>query len=221
VAVVLIGELGDEFKQVYRRQQDDLLAHVKVNVYFENQGQGNPDTGYYVNTASRVHIPIEFIQANDTYFWVQLHWRDNTWVTTQAEIIRDSPHFGWWNKTDPQHPDHIDPQYFSPMLHTTVEQEEEILVGGVHYIATLQRSHLFTEQAPILPQIIAAVEQGISIPLHTTPAAAVHPQLSINMAEQQEEINVTTGQTGQEMQRINVITNPANGALKGNPPIHI
>jgi len=35
---------------------------------------------------------------------------------------------------------------------------------------------------------------------------------------QQEEINIATGPTGQEAQRINVITNPANGALKGNPP---
>jgi len=38
------------------------------------------------------------------------------------------------------------------------------------------------------------------------------------MTEQQEEINVATGQTGQEAQRINIITNPSNGALKGNPP---
>jgi len=38
------------------------------------------------------------------------------------------------------------------------------------------------------------------------------------MAAQQEEINVATGQMGQETQRINIITNPANGALKGNPP---
>jgi len=38
------------------------------------------------------------------------------------------------------------------------------------------------------------------------------------MAAQQEEINVATGQTGQEAQRINVIHNPSNGALKGNPP---
>jgi len=38
------------------------------------------------------------------------------------------------------------------------------------------------------------------------------------MGTQQEEINVATGQSGQEAQRINVITNPANGALKGNPP---
>jgi len=38
------------------------------------------------------------------------------------------------------------------------------------------------------------------------------------MAAQQEEINVATGQSGQEAQRINVITNPSNGTLKGNPP---
>jgi len=100
------------------------------------------------------------------------------------------------------------------------QPEEEILAGGVHHIATLQGSHPLTEQSPILPQIKAAVYQGISIPLDTTPATAIHPQLSIRttMAGQQEEINVATGQTEQETQRINIITNPANGALKGNPP---
>jgi len=36
--------------------------------------------------------------------------------------------------------------------------------------------------------------------------------------EGQQEINVTTGQTQQDAQRINVITNSSNGALKGNPP---
>jgi len=87
-------------------------------------------------------------------------------------------------------------------------------------IVTLQGSNPFTEQSPILPQIEAAVYQGIEIPLHTTPAAAIHPQLSIRttMAGHQEEINIATGQTGQETQRINVITSPSNGALKGNPP---
>ena len=109
---------------------------------------------------------------------------------------------------------------FSPTLHTAVKQQEEILAGGIHHIATLQGTHLFEEQEPILPQIEAAIEQGIPIPLDTTPAAATQPQLSIrtNMAEQQEEINTTTGQASQEAQRINVITNPAHGALKGNPP---
>ena len=38
------------------------------------------------------------------------------------------------------------------------------------------------------------------------------------MEGQQEEINVATGQAQQEAQRINIITNPSNGTLKGNPP---
>ena len=38
------------------------------------------------------------------------------------------------------------------------------------------------------------------------------------MAGQQEEVNVTTGQAQQDVQRINVITNTSNGTLKGNPP---
>ena len=86
--------------------------------------------------------------------------------------------------------------------------------------STLQGTHSFEEQEPILPQIEAAVEQGIPISLDTIPAAATQPQLSIrtDMTEQQEEINTTTGQASQEAQRINVITNPTHGALKGNPP---
>src|SRR4029077_17913181 len=66
----------------------------------------------------------------------------------------------------------------------------------------------------------AAVIQGIPIPLDTTPAAAIQPQLSIRttMEGQQENINVTTGQAQAEAQSINVITHSSNGALKGNPP---
>ena len=75
----------------------------------------------------------------------------------------------------------------------------------------------FNKQEPILPQIEATVEQGITIPLDTIPTAATQPQLSIKTTVA-EEINTMTGQAGQEAQRINVITNPANGAPKGNPP---
>ena len=38
------------------------------------------------------------------------------------------------------------------------------------------------------------------------------------MEGQQEEINITTGQAQQEAQRINIISNPSNSTLKGNPP---
>ena len=145
---------------------------------------------------------------------------DNQWYTNSGGVLHTSK-LSTWKETDPQHPHYVHPDHYSPTLHTATKQpEEEILAGGVHHIATLQESHPFTEQTPILPQIEAAVQQGIQIPLDTTPAAAIQPQLSIQttMAAQQEEINVTTGQSRQEAQRINVITSPANGALKGNPP---
>jgi len=222
VAVVLIGELRDKYKQVLRRQQDDLLADVKKNTYFEYQGPGNSNNGYYIDLPNKSHATVEFVQVNDTYHWVGLLWKPEGWVTTSRGILR-RPQLGWWIELDPHHPDHISPEHFSPILHIAIEQsDEEILAGGVHHIATLQGSYLFTEQEPILSQIKIAVHQGISIPLNTILATAIHPQLSIRttMEGQQEEINVATGQTRQEAQRINIITNPTNGALKGNlPPI--
>ena len=222
MAVVLIRELGDENKQVHRRQQDDLPAHVKGSAYYKYQGPGNTDNGYYIDLATKTHVPVEFVQANNNYFWVGLRWTTEGWYTSIKAKLQHNRNLGWWRETDLQHPDYVSPEHFSPTLHTTIEQSphEEVLAGGIHHIATLQGSNPFTRQEPILPQIESAVQQGYTIPLDTTPAAAIHPQLSINtaMAGQQEEINVATGQTGQEAQRINIITNPSNGTLKGNPP---
>ena len=221
-AVILIGELQEEPKRVHRRQQDDLPAHVKVNAYYEYQGPGNSDNGYYVDLATKSHAPVEFVQANDNFFWVGLLWKGDGWYTSIKAKLRHNRNLGWWKETDPQHPDYVNPEHFSPTLHTDIERspQEEILAGGIHHIATLQGSNPFTEQEPILPQIESAVQQGYHIPLDIAPATAIHPQLSIRttMAGQQEEINVATGQTGQSEQRINVINNPSNGALKGNPP---
>jgi len=220
VAVVLIGTL-EQNKRVHRRQQDDLPAHVKGEAYFENHGPRHKDTRYYVDLPKKTHGAVEFVKAEDDDCWVKILWKDNQWYTNQGGILHTSK-LGNWRETDPQHPYYVNPDHYSPMLHTAVEQspEEEILAGGIHHITTLQGSNPFTEQAPIFPQIETAVQQGIEIPLHTTPATAVYPQLSIEttMAAQQEEINVATGQSEQEAQRINVITSPANGALKGNPP---
>jgi len=76
-AVVLIGELRDEHKQVHRRQNNDLPAHVKGNAYYKYQGLGNSNNGYYVDLATKSHTPVEFVQANDSYYWVGLIWRND------------------------------------------------------------------------------------------------------------------------------------------------
>jgi len=98
------GTLSNNFIQVFRRQQDDLPTHVKVGVYFDDQGPGHPNTRYYLDTPEKQ--PIEFIQANDTYHWVKLIWRQDKWQTNQRGIY-NSPKVSWWIISDPQHPNHI------------------------------------------------------------------------------------------------------------------
>jgi len=160
VATIQYGTLDNDYRQVFRRQQDDLPAHVTKDAYFEDQGLEDPNTGYYLDIQEEQRIPVEFIQANDTYLWVQLHRYNDTWITSQEGIIRDNS-LGWWLIIDPQHPKYRQ------------------------------------EQLPIRP----------NTPDHPTA-----------MEGQQEDINVATGQTQADVQRINVISHPSNGALKGNPP---
>jgi len=170
--------LSNESTQIFRRQQDDLPEHVKVNVYFNDQGPGHPNTGYYLDTPRKQHAPIEFIKANGTYHWVKLRQTNNQWETNQRGIYT-GPEVGWWIISDPQHPNHS----------------------------------IYQQEASV-PLTIAAVTTALQ-QLPTRPNTPEHPT---TMEGQQEEINVTTGQAQQEAQRINVITNTSNGALKGNPP---
>jgi len=106
VATIQYGTLDNNYTQIFRRQQDDLPAHVTRDAYFENQGVEHPNTGYYLDTPRRQHVPVEFIQADNTYLWVQLHQDNDTWITNQGGIIRNNPDLGWWLVIDPQHPDH-------------------------------------------------------------------------------------------------------------------
>jgi len=178
VATTQTYTLSNKFTQIFRRQQDNLPEHIKVNIYFNDQGLGHPNTRYYLDTPRKQHAPIEFIEANDTYHWVKLLWRQDKWQTNQRGIYNSSD-IGWWIISDPQHPNHI-----------------------------------FYEQEASIPLTIAAVTTALQ-QLPTCPNTPDHPTI---MEGQQEEINVTTGQTQQEAQRINVITNTSNGTLKGNPP---
>jgi len=98
--------LSNEFTQIFRRQQDDLPEHIKVNIYFDDQGPGHPNTGYYLDTPKKQHAPIEFIKANGTYYWVKLLFRQDKWQTNQRGIYNSSD-IGWWIISDPQHPNHI------------------------------------------------------------------------------------------------------------------
>jgi len=105
VATQEYGTLNNKFIQILRRQQDDLPAHVKSNIYFIDQGPGHPNTGYYLDTVNG-RQPLKFIKANDTYLWVWLIREQDTWETNQ-EGIYNGTQVGWWIISDPQHPNHI------------------------------------------------------------------------------------------------------------------
>jgi len=107
VATQAYETLSNKSTQIFRRQQDDLPAHVTKDAYFEDHGLEHPKTGYYLDTPRREHLPVEFIQANGTYLWVYLHQQNNTWITNQGGIIRNNPDLGWWLIIDPQHPAYV------------------------------------------------------------------------------------------------------------------
>ena len=106
MATIQYGTLNDKFTRIVRRQQDDLPAHVTKDAYFKDHGVNNPNTGYYFDTPRGRTVSIKFIQANDTYLWVQLHRHNDTWITNQEGIIRNNPDLGWWLIINPQHPDY-------------------------------------------------------------------------------------------------------------------
>jgi len=39
-------------------------VHVTKSAYFEYQRPGDPGNRYYINTPSKNHIPVKFVQAN-------------------------------------------------------------------------------------------------------------------------------------------------------------
>ena len=73
---------------------------------------------------------------------------------------------GYWNITDPQHPD-----YINLRAADLLDTDKEIIAEGTHYIATLQESQLLEQTEPILPTIEAAATAGLSIPTDIPPIA--------------------------------------------------
>ena len=66
-------ELSSKHLQVTRRQQDNLPEHVKGQAYFE-EASLPVNTGYYVNTLKKEHIPVKFICTTEGEdYWTTLH----------------------------------------------------------------------------------------------------------------------------------------------------
>jgi len=209
----------NEHIKVNRCQQDDLPEHVKGQAYFKGTSQ-SINIGYYLNTTKKKHVVVEFIgTTKGEDYWTVLHWSgaSNYWYTAAEAILkRDSTLVGWWKPEDPQHPHYVHPQeeleYTNPL--------EEVISGGLYHIATLQGSQLFTEQEPILPQIEAAVESGLHIPLDIPPVAAEPIMVATSGANTLDYIPMlqpAQASVSQSRQTITVAAS-TDGGLKGTPP---
>jgi len=222
-AIQLARELSGEHLKVNRHQQDDLPEHVKGQVYFEDTSQ-SVNTGYYLNTPKKKHIVVEFICTTEGEdYWTTLYWSgtSNYWYTAAEALIRkDSIFVSWWKIEDPQHP-----QYTAPVDSPAEELEytdplEEVILGGLHHIATLQGSQSFIEQEPILPQIKAAVELGLHIPLDIPPVAtepitvATSGFNTLDYIPMLQPVQASVSQSGQTI----TVATSTNGGLKGTPP---
>jgi len=151
VATIQYGTLNDEFTRIIRRQQDDLPAHVTKDAYFEDHGVNNPNTGYHLDTPSGRTIPVEFIQANETYLWIQLHRHNDTWITNQGGIIRNNPDLGWWLIIDPQHPDY------------TPERQEASIPLTLAAVTTVLQQLPTRPNTPNHPTIMEGQQEDINV----------------------------------------------------------
>jgi len=168
IAIQLAKELSSEHLRVNRHQQDNLPEHVKGQAYFEEASIA-VNTGYYVNTPKKKHVAVKFICTTEGEdYWTTLHWSSTSshWYTAaEALIKRDSAITGWWKIEDPQHLQYTAPVDSPVEKLKYTDPLEEVILGGLYHIATLQGLQSFQEQEPILPQIEAAVKSGLHIPL--------------------------------------------------------
>ena len=126
VAIVTNSATLESRTIVHRRQTDDLPAHVKGTAFFENhRGQGGQrryNTGYYITTSDGTKHAVEFIHTNNRDDWYSLEKNDlGRYITTTAkkipELVADR-YLGYWDVTDPQHPDYVDQPEEAPEAST-------------------------------------------------------------------------------------------------------
>jgi len=212
VGIQVEGQLTEALTLIEQCQRDDLPSHIKKLTEFQHWRTTehilSKDTRYYIQLpAPAGETAVEFITVEGEDVWVGLRRNPedknnpNYYTNIHGCLNHNNNYTGWWNITDPQHP-----EYQTHDVSTSAGVE--ILTGALHHIATLQGTNPFSTQEPILPQVKAAIQQGIEIPLHTAPAAAVFPTMT-------EQTNA--GDTAVTASNINVIAH-SNGALKGNPP---
>src|ERR1700741_4413606 len=98
--------LDEEERRVYRRYRPDLPVHLLGNIFWQDQDEEHPYPGYYLVDSDNQIVPVEFIEN----YWYLLSFRtfDQTfWTDTESRFEPFEDGTGYWDLTDPQHPEHL------------------------------------------------------------------------------------------------------------------
>ena len=110
----------DEGIGIPMRSQDDLPQHVKGRAYWVAHHDNPNKNSYGVEDLKGKEWAIEFLN-ND---WYVVRWRNNRYESCRkAKINRYDFGLGWWEKTDPAHPDY-EPPVLDPHSPRGIEVEE-------------------------------------------------------------------------------------------------
>ena len=115
ITVVFNGDLP---LSITKRKRDDLPAHVKGTAEWHSRGPSG--AGYYIpqhHSPSNSLEPIEFI--NNRWFGLSVRNRQHFTQANLAIDISNIFSLGYWNTSDPQHPDNQTTQSSSAPLPPT------------------------------------------------------------------------------------------------------
>ncbi len=96
----------DEPRCVYCRPTPDLSDHILGTVFWVNQDDNHPYPGYYRYTEEEdKFLPVESVNN----YWWNLHFRPYNQTYWTSKDDRYDPYqgtTGYWNLTDPEHPEY-------------------------------------------------------------------------------------------------------------------
>jgi hypothetical protein len=166
---------------------DNLPDHIKRNTdldpkYLKGANWNSKERAYlaqiYFSREStkpgyKTH-PIEFIKDPDTRKdnWYLLVYKETTrdpgyYTNAQEKLsIFGADRLGWWDRFNSHHPD-----FQGNKSKQCAGPSEEVILEGLHNIATLQGNHPLREETPpvILPAIKQSTSLGQEIPITIQP----------------------------------------------------
>jgi hypothetical protein len=180
---------------VTRRTHDNLPAHVKGTVEWNR-----PNRGYYIPqhlTSNNALKPVEFINNH----WHELKYDTSarTFYTQEnlAIPVQNVYRIGFWNITDPQHPEYQPPSRapsrtafrFSPGAFDNSDSSEGSDTVSAHSAVSVQSAHSPTENpAASIRSITSAFgpinvdtpteTPDVNMSAHVTTVAPIHPPSS-------------------------------------------